>query len=209
MRRLVTALVGLAVIGALFASYYGVHAQEQVGCSLDNPSAARIVACSKIMGGGGLSDGQMASALFNRGAAYDDEHQYKLAIKDYTEVIRLRPDFATAFNARGSAYDEDNQLDNALADYSEAIRLNPDATLAAYAWANRALLEMRHGLLAQSLSDYNEALKKDSQNGWALYGRGIARLRAGDKAGGSADISAANKIDPGIAKSYADIGIRP
>jgi len=114
-----------------------------------------------------------------------------------------------AYNARGAAYDDNKQLDLALADYNEAIRLTPDSTLAAYAWANRALVEVRHSLLKQALSDYDEALKKDSQNGWALYGRGIARRRAGGKAGGDADLAAANKLDPGIAQSYAGIGIRP
>ena len=43
----------------------------------------------------------------------------------------------------------------------------------------------------------------------ALFGRGIARLRGGDRAGGDAGIAAASTLDSGIAERYARHGVRP
>jgi hypothetical protein len=42
-----------------------------------------------------------------------------------------------------------------------------------------------------------------------LFGRGVAAIRKGDRAGGQADIAAAMAIDPGIADLFALYGVRP
>jgi tetratricopeptide (TPR) repeat protein len=46
-------------------------------------------------------------------------------IHDYTEVIRLDPEYADAFYNRGVARRLKGDYDGAIADYSEAIRLDP------------------------------------------------------------------------------------
>jgi tetratricopeptide (TPR) repeat protein len=47
-------------------------------------------------------------------------------VRCYTEAIRLKPDFAEAYNNRGFARAAKGDLDGALKDYAEAIRLKPD-----------------------------------------------------------------------------------
>ena len=47
------------------------------------------------------------------------------AIAEYTEVLRLSPAHARAYNNRGYSYYKKNNLDLALADYDEAIRRDP------------------------------------------------------------------------------------
>ena len=51
---------------------------------------------------------------------------YKGAITDYTQAIRLNPDYADAYNNRGNAKSNLSQHFAAIADYDIAIRLNPD-----------------------------------------------------------------------------------
>jgi hypothetical protein len=41
----------------------------------------------------------------------------------------------------------------------------------------------------------------------SLYVRGIAKLRAGNIAGGRADVAAAEATDPGIAEIYRQYGV--
>jgi hypothetical protein len=43
----------------------------------------------------------------------------------------------------------------------------------------------------------------------ALYGRGIAKARKGDKTGGSADIAAAKAMKSDVETEFSRYGIRP
>jgi tetratricopeptide (TPR) repeat protein len=69
---------------------------------------------------------------------------------------------------------------------------------------SRGLAHLRHGDLDLAIADYNEALKLQPRLAWSLYGRGLARLGKGDRAG-EADIAAATAIAPNLpaqAKRY-------
>ena len=48
------------------------------------------------------------------------------AIADYDQAIRLKPDYAEAYNNRGNAKRALERHDEAIVDYNEAIRLKPD-----------------------------------------------------------------------------------
>ena len=47
-------------------------------------------------------------------------------LRCYSEAIRLKPDYALAYNNRGNARRDKGDLEGAMQDYSEAIRLKPD-----------------------------------------------------------------------------------
>jgi hypothetical protein len=47
----------------------------------------------------------------------------------------------------------------------------------------------------------------DSKLPSALYGRGFAKLKTGDRAGGNADITAAKKIEQNVAAEFARYGL--
>ena len=51
-------------------------------------------------------------------------------MRDYDHAIRLKPDYALAFNNRGFVYAKKGQLDRAIQDYDEAIRLKPNDAMA-------------------------------------------------------------------------------
>src|SRR4029077_18900380 len=52
------------------------------------------------------------------------------AIAEYSEAIRLDPNFADAFYNRGLAREDKGNLDDAIQDFSRAIALNPRHALA-------------------------------------------------------------------------------
>jgi lipoprotein NlpI len=112
---------------------------------------------------------------------------------------------ATLLTIRGNNHDGLKQYDAAMADYGEAIRLRPDA----YGYANRGLEYCRKGDCKDALADYDKAVKLDPGNTFARYGRGVARLRSGDTAGGNADIAKANADDPDVEALYREIGMTP
>ena len=65
-----------------------------------------------------------------------DQGLYNKAIEEYTEAIRLNPEYALAYNNRSYSYENLGQFVRASEDYDEAIRLNPEF---AVAYNNRAL----------------------------------------------------------------------
>ena len=58
-----------------------------------------------------------------------------------------------------------------------------------------------------AIDDFSSALRVDPKLASALYGRGLARLKNGDKAGGDADISAAKTIQAGIGDDFVRYGV--
>jgi tetratricopeptide (TPR) repeat protein len=47
---------------------------------------------------------------------------------------------------------------------------------------------------ARAIADYDQAIRLDPKYAHAYYGRGQAKLKAGDIAGGNADIAAARRM---------------
>ena len=64
------------------------------------------------------------------------------------------------------------------------------------------------GGFGAGIDDYSSALRLDPKLAGALYGRGLARLKQGDKAGGDADISAAKTIQGNIGDDFTRYGVR-
>ena len=80
-----------------------------------------------------------AETYFNRGCIKHEQADYKGAIADFDEAIRLKPDFAIAYAVRGVAHQHMEQYLAAIADYDEAIRLR--LGLCTMVYSNRGLAE--------------------------------------------------------------------
>ena len=63
----------------------------------------------------------------NRGWAYIETKQPKLALQDSDSAIKLNPNNAQAYNNRGYAYQELNRLEEAKTDYRRACQLGEEA----------------------------------------------------------------------------------
>jgi tetratricopeptide (TPR) repeat protein len=74
---------------------------------------------------------------------------------------------------------------------------------------SRGFAYLRLRRLDDGLADYDEALKLNPKQASSLYGRGLAKLKKGDAAGGEADIAAAKAIQADIAEEFARYGVTP
>jgi tetratricopeptide (TPR) repeat protein len=88
-----------------------------------------IAACTANIQSKIAKPADRATAFFHRGYLLASRKEYRRAIVDYTEAIRLDPKMAEAFSRRGDAYaslaDGDPDQDRAAADYEKAAKLNP------------------------------------------------------------------------------------
>ena len=106
-----------------------------------------------------IPDGFMkidAEAYYKRGVAYYGKKDYDKAISEFTEVIRLKPNYAEAYYYRGYAYAHNGNYDRAISDLNEAIRLNPDDAVTYYLRGN--VYEVK-GNYDRAIADYESALR--------------------------------------------------
>jgi tetratricopeptide (TPR) repeat protein len=108
-----------------------------------------------------------AQEWFEQGYKHDDAGRYDEAIHAYSEAIRLKPDYADAYNNRGLARYSRGDLAGALRDYNTAIRLAPDDADAYY---NRALTREAKGNAAGAWADYQKYLDLGGglRRGWRI-----------------------------------------
>ncbi len=139
-----------------------------------------------------------AQQWFERGfAAADVDEQLRF----YTEAIRLKPDYATAFYNRGVARRAKGDVDGALQDYTEAIRLKPDY---AQTYNNRGNAREDD---VDALQDYTEAIRLKPDYATAFYNRGNARRAQGDMDGALQDLAEAIRLKPDFALAFHNRGL--
>jgi tetratricopeptide (TPR) repeat protein len=141
---------------------------------------------------------------FNRGNAYLARTQFDHAIDDFNQAIRLAPGFAPAHESRCWARAVVGILKQALADCNEALRLRPNN---AATFTSRAFVYLKMTQFDAAVSDYDLALRVEPKAVFALYGRGLARLKNEDPAG-ETDIAAAKAMQPDIGQEYTRYGIQ-
>jgi tetratricopeptide (TPR) repeat protein len=99
-------------------------------------------------------------------------------------------------------------LDKALSDCDAVLR-RVAGTGSASALETRGLIQLRRGEFDKSIKEYDAALKLVPRDVWALYGRGLSKLRKGANTDGEADLAAARAIQPRITEDFARMGLTP
>lgn len=101
--------------------------------------------------------GAVTAMLYEyRGLIYLERKDYRAAILDYTEAIRLQPQLVTAHNNRAFAKVQLGDLDGAAEDYGSAIALDPGT---ATAYNGRGWVRAQKGDRVGALADYRKALE--------------------------------------------------
>jgi len=169
--------VSVTAAGWVIPAWAQTLQQNEERCGDSNPDLA-IGNCTAVIQSGQVSDASLAMAFNNRGVAYGKNSKYDLAIADYNEAIRLKPDLAMAFNNRGAAQDSLGKLDFALADYNQAISLKPDYF---DAFNNRGIAYGKKDQINLAIADFNEAIRIKPDYADAYSDRCYARVISGQQ----------------------------
>ncbi len=138
-----------------------------------------------------------------RGTAYFYQGEYKRAIADYDEMLRLNPQDAEAHNNRALAYAYLGEYKRAIEDFIEALRLNPQS---AEVYNNRGVANADLGEYERAIADYDKALRLNPQLAEAYNNRGLAYTGLGEYERAIADYDEALRLNPQYAKAYTGRG---
>jgi tetratricopeptide (TPR) repeat protein/serine/threonine protein kinase len=132
-------------------------------------------------------------AYYQRGRAWAGKKDRAKALDDWTQALKLRPDFAAALRDRADAYVGLRRWDEAVTDAKEAIRLDGTDKLA-YCHLARAHLGNRQPQMAQDAA--TEAIKIDANFALAYFLRGRARVALLNSNDALEDFSKGLELDP-------------
>ena len=170
------------------------------------PSNDLTVLVARLVPAKPLSKGKQsisAETYFRWGNAKYELGLYQSAIADYDTAIRLKPDYAKAYNNRGLAKDNLGQHFAAIADYDTAIRLKPDY---ASAYNNRGNAKVRLGQHFAAIADYDTAIRLKPDNAVAYVNRGVVKGELGQHFSAISDYDTAIRLKPDYASAYNNRG---
>ncbi|MFO1055466.1 MAG: tetratricopeptide repeat protein [Dongiaceae bacterium] len=187
-----------AVVRQVLRSVRLGEAQQapQGACAGGAAPEVEIAACTRAIESGTLRGEAAAKARYVRGRAYESLRRYDLAIADYTEALRLRPDYVEALNNRGNSYDLAGDHDRAIADYDAALRLAPGSSGTPDLYYNRGVAYDAKGDHDRAIADFDAALRLRPDHLDALNMRGIAHHEKGQLDLAMADYDAVLKLAP-------------
>ena len=155
-----------------------------------------------------------ADARFQLSQLYQKADLLDTAIAELDLWIAHHPDDSKMTSAlRGRCWLrglQDRELGKALSDCNAALRrIDKRSPLSAEIFSARGLVRLRAGDYQRAIADFDETVKLEPQNAWALYGRGIAKRRLKMLAAGEEDASRAASLAPAIAEDFSRRGIAP
>lgn len=125
---------------------------------------------------------------------------YKGALEDFNEVVRLEPNDAENYLNRGLVKEKLKDLPGALSDYSHALKLDEKN---ARAWVCRGNLVSKLGNWKEAVEDYDVAIVLDPSYAIAYFNRGIAHQNTGNALAACEDLKTALKL--GVKEAEAAI----
>ena len=115
--------------------------------------------CTRAIQSGQLIDRNLATVYYYRGNIYSFKRDFKKAIPDYGEAVRLDPTLAQAYNGRGFAKFFLGQYEEATKDFGRSIDWRP-TDLYTLLW--RYITQFRSG--ADGRSDLERILREVQKN---------------------------------------------
>ncbi|MDX2097908.1 MAG: tetratricopeptide repeat protein [Leptolyngbyaceae cyanobacterium bins.59] len=129
---------------------------------------------------------------------------YKGAIADFTQAIKLNPNYSLAYYNRGTCRRKLGDNKGAVEDFTKAIQINQNwgDKGAAVAYNNRGNARSDMGDVKGSLTDYDQAIRINPKYGLAYYNRGNAYSVSGNRKKAMEDYNLAIQYRPDLPEAY-------
>lgn len=183
-----------ALISSLFAAVYAqADGSDHVHACNSGTGSAAIDGCTWVIQSNKYSGADLATAYARRGDALAVAGQYTRAIDDYTQAIKLKPDYVVALFNRGFAYGNLRDYRHSVDDFTAAIKLDPNN---AKGYINRAISLRHMNENQRAIDDLDKAIQLNSNDGYAFNERAWIRAILGQLDAALGDCRQANHFKP-------------
>ncbi|MHC5594492.1 MAG: tetratricopeptide repeat protein [Nostoc sp.] len=134
----------------------------------------------------------VTDVYLNRANLYSDRGDYRRAIADFDQVLRLNPKNAVAYALRGLNYQRRGDNQAAIKDFNSAVRIDPNNAIAYFA---RGISYHLQGDYQGALAAYEKATVQDAKFLAAVNNLGLIKYELQDIEGAIRQFQAAINID--------------
>ena len=149
----------------------------------------------------GTADNDMAH--YGMGNVFLHQEKWGEAVAEFQAALKIRPDYAEAYNNLGFALFKDGKAAEAIPRYREALRLQPAY---ADAWYNLGNALAQKGRLEEAVSAYQNALQFQPDNSPVHGNLGVALFQNGKTNEAIAQFQMAVQLDPDNAEARFNLG---
>jgi tetratricopeptide (TPR) repeat protein len=203
MKQSVLVVIRTCVLLGAAMDAMGQSRQENVNKCMSVDPDTRIAGCTALIQARQETRENLSIIYNNRGNAYNRKGDHDRAIQDFSEAIRVNPNYGYYRN-RGIDYYEKGDYDRAIQDFNEAIRLSPNDT---FAYASRGDAYNNKRNYDRAIQDFNEALRLDRNYERAYYGRGVAYNSKDDYGRAIQDFNEAIRLNSNDTSAYYSRGL--
>jgi tetratricopeptide (TPR) repeat protein len=140
----------------------------------------------------------------NLGIAYLDQLQYSDAVRAFSDVVKLRPDYPDAYTNVALTEIQWEKYDSARASIQRALALSPDNARALY---YLALLQRRAGDYDAEIANLKKVAEQFPQSRDARRDLGLAYYRQHDYPAARMEFEAVQQIDPDDLTAHYNLSI--
>jgi tetratricopeptide (TPR) repeat protein len=135
-----------------------------------------------------------ALSIFLRGNERSERGELDRAVAEYTEALRVYPQFAAAYHNRAVVQRRMGKHDLAIGDFSSALRFDPENPVT---YRDRGRAYATIGQYDRALADYNQSLGHDPKNATVRRERGSVYRKQHQYDRAVTDFTDSLSLDPG------------
>lgn len=178
---------------------------DEEGCTRSVDPAVILAACTHMIAHSADESPHNRAVLFyDRGNAYKNLKQFDRAFADYSDALKLDPNYGHAYVNRAYVDAARGDAALALADGTKAIALDPNDAMAYF---NRGLVYQAQKNRDAAIADFSRTIALDSDDSQPFFNRGSISYDKGDLDRAIADFSEAIKRSPRSAGAYNGRGL--
>ncbi len=162
-------------------------------------AADTVAAAADIEHALSLNRNAVNGYLMRADIAMHSTHDYKAALADMNEAIKLQPRYAGFFINRAFLRYMTDDYFGAMADYDYALQLEPDNAVALF---NRAMLRAEVHDTNRAIEDFSRVLAIDPMEYKAMYNRAMLLADIGDFDSAIRDLDTVIAAYPDFAAAY-------